>query len=67
MLVSLENSVSSHESLVLIQTLDFLKTTYCIKVDGVIHKKNSFNGSENAKKIVLWPELPVINMNFINL
>ena len=39
MLVSLENSVSSHESLVLIQTLDFLKTTYCIKVDGVIHKK----------------------------
>ena len=40
MLVSLENSVSSHESLVLIQTLDFLKLLIVYnKVDGVIHKK----------------------------
>lgn len=40
MLVSLENSVSSHDSLVLIQTLDFLKLLIVYnKVDGVIHKK----------------------------
>ena len=40
MLVSLENSVSSHESLVLIQTLDFLKLLIVYnKVDGVIDKK----------------------------
>ena len=39
MLVSLENSVSSHESLVLIQTLDFLKLLIVYnKVDGVIEK-----------------------------
>ena len=40
MLVSLENSVSSHDSLVLIQTLAFLKLLIVYnKVDGVIHKK----------------------------
>ena len=53
MLVSLENSVSSHESLVLIQTLDFLKLLIVYnKVDGVIDKKNSFNGSENANRFM---------------